>query len=116
MISSIFHEACEILVLPFGCFLQAELMLFGLLSLLMGHWIVFVAKICVKSSVMSSRFYPCALEDDLRKVEHILVSGSKYLNHSVVREQVKSGLHGHCPEVVSTLHILNFGCLDKYCF
>jgi hypothetical protein len=31
----------------FGCYLQVELMLFGLLSLLMGHWIVFVAKICV---------------------------------------------------------------------
>ncbi|KAG2696454.1 hypothetical protein I3760_07G060000 [Carya illinoinensis] len=78
--------------------IKEELMLFGLLSLLMGHWIVFVAKICVKSSVMSSRFYPCALEDDLRKLQHILVSGSKYLNHSVVREQVKSGLHDHCPE------------------
>ncbi|XP_041019599.1 MLO-like protein 4 isoform X2 [Juglans microcarpa x Juglans regia] len=78
--------------------IKEELMLFGLLSLLMGHWIVFVAKICVKSSVFSSRFYPCALEDDFRKVEHILVSGSKYLNHSVVREQVKNGLHDDCPE------------------
>lgn len=116
MISSTFLAAFENFVLPFGCFLQAELMLFGLLSLLMGHWIVFVAKICVKSSVLSSRLYPCALEDSFRKAEHILVSGSKYLNNSVVREQVKNGLHDHCPEVVSTLNILNFGCLDKYCF
>jgi mlo protein len=78
-------------------------MLFGLLSLLMGHWIVFVAKICVKSSVLSSRFYPCESESDLRSAEHILVSVSHYLNNSVVREQMKNGLHNHCPEVVSSL-------------
>ncbi|GLT57407.1 hypothetical protein SLA2020_303820 [Shorea laevis] len=78
--------------------IKEELMLFGLLSLLMGHWIGYVAKICVKSSVLSSRFYPCAPESALRSAEHILLSGSHYLNNSVVREQMKNGLHNHCPE------------------
>lgn len=87
----------------FGCCLQAELMLFGLLSLLMGHWIVYVAKICVKSSVLGSRFYPCASEVVLRSAQHILVSSSGYLNSSFVREQMKNGLHNHCPQVVSSL-------------
>ncbi|XP_050241749.1 MLO-like protein 4 isoform X3 [Quercus robur] len=79
--------------------IKEELMLFGLLSLLMGHWIAFVAKICVKSSsVMNSQFYPCALEGDLQTVKRILVSGSNNLNHSIVREQVKAGGHNYCPE------------------
>ncbi|CAI9110951.1 OLC1v1011061C1 [Oldenlandia corymbosa var. corymbosa] len=40
--------------------IKDELMVFGVLSLLMGHWIIFVAKICVKSSHLSTRrFYPC---------------------------------------------------------
>ncbi|XP_075653662.1 MLO-like protein 4 [Castanea sativa] len=79
--------------------IKEELMLFGLLSLLMGHWIAFVAKICVKSSsLLNSQFYPCALEGDLQTVKRILVSGSNHLNHSIVREQVKAGGHNHCPE------------------
>uniref|UniRef100_A0A2N9J3W2 MLO-like protein n=1 Tax=Fagus sylvatica TaxID=28930 RepID=A0A2N9J3W2_FAGSY len=82
--------------------IKEELMLFGLLSLLMGHWIVFVAKICVKSSVLSSQFYPCKWEGGLRfqPVEHIPVSRSDHLNNSIVREQVKieNGQHNYCPE------------------
>nr|XP_023904936.1 MLO-like protein 4 isoform X2 [Quercus suber] len=50
--------------------IKEELMLFGLLSLLMGHWIAFVAKIC----------------------------GSNHLNDFIVREQVKAGGHNYCPE------------------
>nr|POE44673.1 mlo-like protein 14 [Quercus suber] len=79
--------------------IKEELMLFGLLSLLMGHWIAFVAKICVKSSsVLISQFYPCALEGDLQTIKHILLSGSNHLNHFIVREQVKAGGHNYCPE------------------
>nr|XP_023905073.1 MLO-like protein 4 [Quercus suber] len=86
--------------------IKEELMLFGLLSLLMGHWIAFVAKICVKSSsVLISQFYPCALEGDLQTIKHILLSGSNHLNHFIVREQVKAGGHNYCPEVVSSLSI-----------
>lgn len=73
----------------------AELMLFGLMSLLMGHWIVFVAKICVKtsSSAFSSKFFPCALDEDIS-------SSREYLNKSVSREEVEPKFHQYCPEVV----------------
>ncbi|KAL5557541.1 hypothetical protein UlMin_039777 [Ulmus minor] len=62
--------------------IKQELMVFGVLSLTMGHWIVIVAKICVKSSVLSSRFYPCSLEGALHSTHH-LVSNLDYSNHSV---------------------------------
>lgn len=77
--------------------IKEELMLFGLLSLLMGHWIVFVARICVKSSVLSSRFYPCALEIDLKRVRHISIA-SENLNSSVPREHNNDGIREYCPE------------------
>ncbi|PON53457.1 Mlo-related protein [Parasponia andersonii] len=75
--------------------IKEELMLFGLLSLLMGHWIVIVAKICVKSSVLSSRFFPCGLEE-LISVDDALVSNSEYLNKSVFRKH--STVHDYCSE------------------
>lgn len=71
-------------------------MLFGLLSLLMGHWIVFVARICVKSSVLSSRFYPCALEIDLKRVRHVSIA-SENMNSS------NAGIREYCPEVLLML-------------
>ncbi|XP_008448546.2 MLO-like protein 4 isoform X5 [Cucumis melo] len=77
--------------------IKEELMLFGLLSLLMGHWIVFVARICVKSSVLSSRFYPCALETDLKRVRHIFIA-TQSLNGSVPREHNNDGIREYCPE------------------
>ncbi|TKY70330.1 MLO protein 4 [Spatholobus suberectus] len=76
--------------------IKEELMLFGLLSLLMGHWIIFVAKICVKSSVLSSRFFPCAMEKNSAK--RIVWSSSEYLNRTVLKGQVNNGLHNFCPE------------------
>ncbi|KAL9464671.1 hypothetical protein AB3S75_002304 [Citrus x aurantiifolia] len=80
--------------------IKDEMMLFGVLSLLMGHWIVFVAKICVKSSALSSRFYPCASKADLTSVAHSLVSRSNFLNSSLDREQVQTrhGSSYYCPE------------------
>ncbi|KAH7566263.1 hypothetical protein JRO89_XS08G0127600 [Xanthoceras sorbifolium] len=76
--------------------IKDELMLFGLMSLLMGHWITFVAKICVKSSVLSSRFYPCVSKSDFRSIGHNLVSNSKYFNHTLGRELVDT--RDYCPE------------------
>ncbi|KAJ8764529.1 hypothetical protein K2173_006269 [Erythroxylum novogranatense] len=73
-------------------------MLFGLLSLLMGHWIVFVAKICVKTSSLSRRLYPCAVEEQLGAVEHFLVSTLHYENSSTVRQQVNNRQQDYCPE------------------
>ncbi|KAK9948411.1 hypothetical protein M0R45_003987 [Rubus argutus] len=79
--------------------IQEELMLFGLMSLMMGHWIVYVAKICVKSSswAFSSRFFPCALEEEINVIQHVLFSSPEYLNKSVSKLQVKSGSHEYCP-------------------
>ncbi|XP_061367745.1 MLO-like protein 4 [Gastrolobium bilobum] len=78
--------------------IKEELMLFGLLSLLMGHWIIFVAKICVKSSVLSSKFFPCAMENNSGTMERIVWSNSEYSNKTVLKDQVNTGLHNYCAE------------------
>lgn len=94
----VFHLKLWISEFNFCCYHPwAELMLFGLLSLLMGHWIKFVAKICIKSSALSSQFYPCAREGDFRTGDHILFLNSVYPNIS--KEQVIAGEHHFCPEV-----------------
>ncbi|KAK4490487.1 hypothetical protein RD792_001164 [Penstemon davidsonii] len=75
---------------------KEELMVFGLLSLLMGHWIAFISKICVKSSALSSRFYPCVPRID---VEHeTVVLRSNHFNSSIHRLLLDDA-HGHfCPK------------------
>ncbi|KAK9165147.1 hypothetical protein Scep_000338 [Stephania cephalantha] len=80
--------------------IKEELMLFGLLSLLMGHWTIWVSKICIKSSVLSSRFYPCTVEGYnklLVPLEETLIASFDESNYSVF-EQDKTVRHGHCPE------------------
>lgn len=78
-------------------------MLFGVLSLLMGHWSEFFAKICIKSSTLDSRFYPCApkVADQLMVQQHMIVSSSKYSNNTVSREaqETNTRWHDYCPEV-----------------
>ncbi|XAR57993.1 hypothetical protein NMG60_11026318 [Bertholletia excelsa] len=81
--------------------IREELMLFGLLSLLLGHWTVFVAKICIKSPPLSSRFYLCLPEtdlEDLASLNHIRTSSFGYLNYSVVQEQNDNRNSNFCPE------------------
>lgn len=80
--------------------MQAELMLFGLMSLLMGHWIGYVAKLCVKSTALSTRFYPCSLNNGSRK--YTFVSSLELLiNNTVVREEEMSNKrHDYCPKVM----------------
>ncbi|RVX16732.1 MLO-like protein 4 [Vitis vinifera] len=82
--------------------MKDELMLFGLLSLLMGHWTLFVAKICVKTSVLSSRFYPCVLESDIKPLEHIIVSDSNYFNDSAFPDELTTR-HNYCPKIQEQL-------------
>ncbi|XP_011043168.1 PREDICTED: MLO-like protein 4 [Populus euphratica] len=78
--------------------IKEELMVFGLLSLLMGHWIVFVAKICVKSSALNSTFYPCVVKkNNLTPGQHVL-SRVKYTNDSFVKELVHKQKNEYCPE------------------
>ncbi|KAL0551409.1 hypothetical protein IC582_010495 [Cucumis melo] len=58
--------------------IKEELMLFGLLSLLMGHWIVFVT--------------------DLKRVRHIFIA-TQGLNDSIPREHNNDGIQEYCPEI-----------------
>ncbi|KAK7252973.1 hypothetical protein RIF29_37309 [Crotalaria pallida] len=78
--------------------IKDELMLFGLLSLLMGHGTIYVAKICVKSSALHSKFVPCATEKNSGTVEHISWSNSEYSNRTILKEEVNNGPHDYCPE------------------
>ncbi|GLT39263.1 hypothetical protein SLA2020_134640 [Shorea laevis] len=90
--------------------IQDELMLFGVLSLLMGHWIEFVAKICVKQSALSSRFMPCASKDGLT-VRIAEVSTSEYLNDTVSREQETTWERNYCPEGQESF--ASYECLEQ---
>ncbi|KAL3844996.1 hypothetical protein ACJIZ3_002399 [Penstemon smallii] len=75
---------------------KEELMVFGLLSLLMGHWIAFISKICVKSSALSSRFYPCVPRID---VEHeAVVLRSNHFNSSIHRLLLDDARGHFCPK------------------
>ncbi|KAG5623306.1 hypothetical protein H5410_008524 [Solanum commersonii] len=80
--------------------IKEELMVFGLLSLLMGHWIVYVAKICVKSSAVSSHFYPCSPPRNKTQsaITRFALSGSSYSNFSTSRLLLSSGHEDYCPE------------------
>ncbi|KAK9065006.1 hypothetical protein SSX86_016389 [Deinandra increscens subsp. villosa] len=73
--------------------IKEELMLFAVLSLLMGHWIIYAAKICVKSSAISSQFYPCSVEPP----QHQL-SFNSYSNYSVSRQLLSHKHSEVCPE------------------
>ncbi|KAL2254250.1 UNVERIFIED_CONTAM: MLO-like protein 4 [Sesamum indicum] len=82
--------------------IKEELMVFGLLSLLMGHWIVFVAKICVKSSAVSSRFYPCVASNYVKHegFENQAVDlRSNHLNSSTARSLLEDVHQGFCPQL-----------------
>ncbi|XP_039010473.1 MLO-like protein 4 [Hibiscus syriacus] len=72
----------------------SELMLFGVFSLLMVHWIEFFAKICIKSSALDSRFSPCAKRSDRMKLQQMFVLSSKY--SAAAHRQHE--LHDYCPE------------------
>uniref|UniRef100_M0ZVS4 MLO-like protein n=1 Tax=Solanum tuberosum TaxID=4113 RepID=M0ZVS4_SOLTU len=80
--------------------IKEELMVFGLLSLLMGHWIVYVAKICVKSSAVSSHFYPCSPPRNKMEsaITRFALSGSSHSNFSTSRLLLSSGHEDYCPE------------------
>ncbi|XP_009616510.1 MLO-like protein 4 isoform X2 [Nicotiana tomentosiformis] len=83
--------------------IKEELMVFGLLSLLMGHWIIYVAKICVKSSAFSSHFYPCSPPRNKREsaITKFVLSGSSYSNFSTSSSRLllSSRNEDFCPEL-----------------
>ncbi|KAL1569762.1 MLO-like protein 4 [Salvia divinorum] len=81
--------------------IKEELMVFGLISVFMGHWIAFVAKICIKpSTLMSSRFYPCSPKTAEQQVldRHTVVFRSGHFNSSISRLLLEDADHDYCPE------------------
>ncbi|KAI3665365.1 hypothetical protein L6452_43989 [Arctium lappa] len=78
--------------------IKEELMLFAVLSLLMGHWIIYAAKICVKSSAISSRFYPCSIEKSFVDPLHHQIPLHIYSNSSVSRQLLSQKHSEICPE------------------
>ncbi|KAI3502830.1 hypothetical protein L1887_31173 [Cichorium endivia] len=78
--------------------IKEELMLFAILSLLMGHWIVYVSKICVKSSAISSRFYPCSIDKSFVVDVDDQLSFHYYSNSSVSRQLLSHKHSEMCPE------------------
>ncbi|KAI3864850.1 hypothetical protein MKX03_006089 [Papaver bracteatum] len=74
--------------------IKEELMLFGLLSLLMSHFAIWISKICLKSSALSSRFFPCT-EQGYNKVPQKVLhfTSLNSLNHSIFTKQEE----GHEP-------------------
>ncbi|KAF6164013.1 hypothetical protein GIB67_028717, partial [Kingdonia uniflora] len=74
------------------------LMLFGLLSLLMGHWTFWVSKICFKSSALGSRFYPCTVESYRSVTEKHILGSVRSLNRTILLEEAKIRRHDYCPE------------------
>ncbi|KAI3824282.1 hypothetical protein L1987_05735 [Smallanthus sonchifolius] len=82
--------------------IKEELMLFAVLSLLMGHWIVYAAKICVKSSAISSQFYPCSVDKSSADPLQHQLSFNNYSNYSVSRRLLSHEHSEICPEVDSS--------------
>ncbi|KAL4187182.1 hypothetical protein AMTRI_Chr09g17620 [Amborella trichopoda] len=82
--------------------IKEELMVFGLLSLLLGHWARWVAEICVKASPLGSRFYPCSVKNYNRllipSAQMGNSRGSYSVNHSVFRQWKHGFQHSHCSQ------------------
>ncbi|KAG6399869.1 hypothetical protein SASPL_141354 [Salvia splendens] len=76
-------------------------MVFGLLSVLMGHWITFVANMCIKpSTLMSSRFYPCSLKSAQQEAldRHTVAFSSGHFNSSISHLLLEDLDYDYCPE------------------
>ncbi|KAF3772455.1 MLO-like protein 4 [Nymphaea thermarum] len=72
--------------------IKEELMLLGLISLMLGQWARWISEICVKSSLFSSRFYPCTRDDTERLT--ILT----YINQTAMPLEKFSISSNHCSE------------------
>ncbi|XP_047973126.1 MLO-like protein 4 [Salvia hispanica] len=81
--------------------IKEELMVFGLLSVFMGHWITFVAKICIKPlTLMSSRFYPCSLKSAQQEAldRHTVAFRFGHFNSSISRLLLEDLDYDYCPK------------------
>ncbi|XP_039145958.1 MLO-like protein 4 isoform X1 [Dioscorea cayenensis subsp. rotundata] len=64
--------------------IMQDIMVFGLLSLLMGHWTVWISHICIKETAVSNEFYPCLK--------------NAYVNNSHSSRFWEIEKHGSCPQ------------------
>ncbi|KAH7653285.1 Mlo-related protein [Dioscorea alata] len=64
--------------------IMQDIMVFGLLSLLMGHWTVWISHICIKETSVSNEFYPCLK--------------NAYVNNSHSSRFWEIEKHGSCPQ------------------
>ncbi|XP_068645891.1 MLO-like protein 4 [Aristolochia californica] len=80
--------------------IKEELMLFGVLSLLLGHWTIWVSKICIKSSGLSTRFYPCSRENYEKDVTQVKMGAFAPVHSSNFSAFTGREVHRHdyCPE------------------
>ncbi|KAF9608299.1 hypothetical protein IFM89_008584 [Coptis chinensis] len=81
--------------------IKEELMLFGVLSLLMGHSINLGVKICVKFLLMDTRFYPCTYDGNYNvsvNQKSVLITSFNSSKYSVSHEQMNIERREHCPE------------------
>ncbi|KAH9623408.1 hypothetical protein KSS87_002920, partial [Heliosperma pusillum] len=76
--------------------IKEELMVFGLMSLLLGHWSIFVAKICIKTSKFGSRVNPCIPETKI--VQHIIVSNYSREGLTTFQNSEDHDLNPYCDE------------------
>lgn len=87
-------------VYQFVVFLS-ELMLLGLISLFLGQWASVISRICLDSSLFSSKFFLCSKEDFEIK-EHITLRKSMFMNET---EDPPKGINfsvtHHCGKVIS---------------
>lgn len=75
-------------------------MVFGVISLLMGHWIGILTKICIKASVGVSRYFPCKSKLYYKLAKTILFQIPSHWNESVAKaEYMIYGEHSDCPKV-----------------
>ncbi|OWM68205.1 hypothetical protein CDL15_Pgr004687 [Punica granatum] len=93
-------------------------MVFGVMSLLMGHWIEILTNICIKSSLETSRFFPCESKQLYRLEKTVLLQIPSHWNESVSKAaHMIFGKTSDCPngkeplvshETLKQLHRLMF--------
>lgn len=91
--------------------LLSELMLLGLISLLLGQWASVISRICLDSSLFSSKFFLCS-EEDFEIKGHITLKKSMFMNET---EDPPKGINfpvtHHCGKVISCRSRCMFCCI-----
>nr|XP_043629505.1 MLO-like protein 4 [Erigeron canadensis] len=78
--------------------IKEELMLLGLISLLLGQWARVISRICVDSSLFSSKFFLCSKEDFEMDKIIIFSRFSSFSNESDIPKGLHAQPHHQCGE------------------